>query len=953
MKCYVLITLLFFQGFNLIAQDFSYFTLGKEELNSAEIYSILPTNDGKLFVSTDIGFYEYVSGKMRQVSVSESTNLQGPLFNLIQNSKNDVFGSDLLGNIYNIKSDSISLFFEMPKKYLGSDIYLCTDEDDSILVASNGCISIDNSKFTELYYNERDQANGLSKKPNGDIILSFAKKDSIAYVKDKSINYLPRKIGGDFSKKNIFVLSGSLFTVGNNANQILSITDGKLYPYNTINRFIDYEQYNEKEVWVRHPDKGLSILQFKNDNFKVSNLKLTDYFISDVVSAIDGTIYVGTFGEGVLVIPNQNVIHHRLNFTSSKLIDIEVAEDNTLYVLDRFNGLYNYKKNETKQLLGTSLRRDRIFYHPNYTSGSLPGAPSLYFQGENPGGAEKDISIINKDAYLIASSVGIKLYGHYEPFANDIWVIPDKSFDYRTFKKLKERCVAIAFNTYDSSFFVATLSEVYKVTKNGGIFPITYKSKKIRANQLLIKNNELWIATRDNGLLVSKTPNVKSSLVKYAGLQSDYIKQIQFQENKLFISHNEGFQIINLNNQEITSFGRADGIVNKVMKDFTVNKKHLWFISDNKLLSLNIDSLKKKTPNINLELAKVLVENKHRKFQDSIFNNNENDFTFIPLFRGLLFEKEARIQYRLLGLQDNWNELPATTGRIEFNYLPSGSYTLQLRAIFQDYRTPIIKYSFRVKEVFWKTTWFILGISVLTLGLFLYLIRVRNARIHRRNMQKIEKQTLKAEAVKSELKALKAQMNPHFIFNSLNAIQDLILQKETKPSYNYIELFASLIRRALVFSEKTYIAVEEELDFLDTYLKLAQLRFDEENFEYTFNCEVPLDQKIPTLLLQPFVENALNHGLFHKTGFKNIKIHIYNEGSMYCIIEDNGIGRKASSEILKRQKSGHQSFAMAAIKKRLEMLSEKENTTAIYRVEDLQENNRYSGTRITIQLPII
>ena len=224
--------------------------------------------------------------------------------------------------------------------------------------------------------------------------------------------------------------------------------------------------------------------------------------------------------------------------------------------------------------------------------------------------------------------------------------------------------------------------------------------------------------------------------------------------------------------------------------------------------------------------------------------------------------------------------------------------------------------------------------------------------IKQKNKQALEKQTLKSDLINIELKALRSQMNPHFIFNSLNSIQDLILQEDTDASYDYIVLFSNLVRNILNYSNHQHITLEKEIEFLETYLQLETLRFGDD-FHYVIKYQESQEVNIPSLIIQPFVENALMHGLFHKKGIKNLEIIFELTDHLKCIIIDNGIGIKKSKEIRKRQGGNSSSFALEAIKKRLSFLEDQYGNNIGFTTTDLYQNDAPCGTKIELILPLI
>ena len=244
--------------------------------------------------------------------------------------------------------------------------------------------------------------------------------------------------------------------------------------------------------------------------------------------------------------------------------------------------------------------------------------------------------------------------------------------------------------------------------------------------------------------------------------------------------------------------------------------------------------------------------------------------------------------------------------------------------------------------------------SLIILMLLIYIFN-RMKLIRKKNKQLDEaylflEESKKYELAASNLKALKSQMNPHFIFNSLNSIQDLIVKNEKETSYDYIVLFAELVRSSLNNSNYDFIPIEEEVQFLEVYLKLEKLRFGEEfNYELITN-EID-DVFIPSLIIQPFLENALLHGLMHKKGRKNLSIEFKLEEELLCIITDNGVGREEAKRIKQRRGASHESFAMNAIEERLKLLSERFDTTYEFKVEDLYEYDIATGTKIILSIP--
>lgn len=205
---------------------------------------------------------------------------------------------------------------------------------------------------------------------------------------------------------------------------------------------------------------------------------------------------------------------------------------------------------------------------------------------------------------------------------------------------------------------------------------------------------------------------------------------------------------------------------------------------------------------------------------------------------------------------------------------------------------------------------------------------------------------------------LRQQMNPHFIFNTLNSIQYYVFQNDKISSNNYMTKFAALIRKTLENSRHTTIPIKEELDALNLYLELESLRFKEK-----FNWDIRVDEeidtlvyKIPTMLIQPYVENAITHGLMHKENGKgNILIELQlAPGQILCTIEDNGIGRARAEEIRQQKNHHHQSMGTTITESRLKLVNELYGKSMKVHYTDLADpSGNPAGTRVEVNFPMI
>lgn len=215
-----------------------------------------------------------------------------------------------------------------------------------------------------------------------------------------------------------------------------------------------------------------------------------------------------------------------------------------------------------------------------------------------------------------------------------------------------------------------------------------------------------------------------------------------------------------------------------------------------------------------------------------------------------------------------------------------------------------------------------------------------------------ELREIKLQQAESELKAIKAQMNPHFIFNALNSIQEMFFIGDKRLANEHLGKFSQLTREILKASGKQFITLAEETEMLKKYLELEGLRFEKDfSFSVSVNDENAADDiLLPPMLVQPYVENSIRHGLLHKKGEKKITVQfIFDENKklLVCVVEDNGIGRSASAEINKGRKQLHESFSTSANAKRLELLNQNREEKIGVDYKDLLQ-----GTKVTISIPV-
>ncbi len=336
--------------------------------------------------------------------------------------------------------------------------------------------------------------------------------------------------------------------------------------------------------------------------------------------------------------------------------------------------------------------------------------------------------------------------------------------------------------------------------------------------------------------------------------------------------------------------------------------------------------------------------------------HNQNFFSIGFSAVAYTMSKDVKFRYRLNGF-DDWTEI---TGRRFANYtnVPGGNYIFQLQAANNEgiWNKKMLEIPIHIATPFWLTWWFRAAVVLLIASGVYWLYRYRVYQLRKKQMMKSEYEKKLANV---EMSALLAQMNPHFLFNSLNSIDSYIIRNESKKASEYLNNFARLMRLILQNSRSNYISLKDELEALELYLQMESLRF-KNKFSYAINVDEKLDANsivIPPMLIQPYVENAIWHGLMHKTNGEEGKVELSlykNEDNLLCIIRDNGIGRKKAAEIKEHKLNNHKrSMGMQITEDRIEIINKLYNINASVHIYDIEnEQGEPKGTRVEITIPV-
>ncbi|OQP67010.1 hypothetical protein A3860_01225 [Niastella vici] len=510
---------------------------------------------------------------------------------------------------------------------------------------------------------------------------------------------------------------------------------------------------------------------------------------------------------------------------------------------------------------------------------------------------------------------------------------------------------------YNNEYYIGTVDGLYILSKDkhARFMGDVYSALRQRISYFCKSpDGLLWIATFGAGIICMKNDQVINQITTSNGISSNICRTIFVSNNFLWAGTDKGINKINITQTPylVSTYTTSDGlpsdIINAVYVDgntiYAGSPAGLTFFDESKVTNYS---------KCNLRLLDISVAGKAQPIQDSYqVRYNENSLKIS--YAGISFKSGGSIsyRYRLKGLNDNWDSTGQTV--LEYPSVPPGNYEFELIAVNKKgIISNAIKIAFMVEAPFWQTLPFqILVIAVVIL--ITWLLVAWRFSILRREEQ--EKMSVQQKLNELEQMALRAQMNPHFIFNCLNSIQNFIITNDLEASNWYLSEFAHLIRQTLDNSEKSTISITNEVLYLKRYLDLEMMRFGH-SFSYEIEVSPDLDSdlvNIPTMILQPYIENSIRHGIRYKedrNGRIDIKFQKSSNGFI-CIIEDNGIGRKKAQEYKSQMHVEYQSKGMSLTAERINILNRQLIDPITIEIIDLTNaQNQAMGTRVILRIP--
>ena len=942
-----------------------------EGLPSSIVHDVIQDSKGFMWFGTESGLYKYDGYVFKKYNVPNTISTSYSAFK--KDAKGTLFFKNFSNQLFYLAEEKI-VQITIPKPVSNTGFFdYDIDTNDNLYIISDKIyvysLTTKTWKIDRPIENKNVKRARILCRDNGEV---WAIADTLILQK-KNKEY---RIKGTTSRSlnSIYKLNNSIFKLDNLTNEIKVYNDSshtwseplgifpKAFP-NKINFLISDDDLN---IWALNK-KGVTCFNKDYKPLEDGLNFLNDQFVSSMYKDREDNYWFSTIGNGIYVLYDKNILtfNEQNSFLSTNQINqIQKIDVEQLIIAGNSKKVikYDYHSKDTLVYKLPEVDVECFFVDADNNELFIENGNLEVFNimsGKKDrrviaGYTPKDIAELNTDLLLVASGTGGYIVdkrsnlNHVKDFIEN-FNINGVSMENNgiLLRSKRSRCV---WKEKNNNRFWVGYADGLRYYENGFEEELLHNNNKIIALDIVESRDVVWVATLKQGVLAIKDKKIIEHLSADNLLASNFCKIIRTNKDELWIATDKGLQSINLENKKTGYYTKTDGLASNEITDLEFTEDKLWIATTDGLTVLS----QNKTPNLSIKplayINTLKVNNNHFSGSLKELEYHQNDIAIN--YCGLAFNsnKDFKYKYRLAGLDTDWITVSSAINVVRYQSLSPGNYTFEVKTInrFGAESELPAKVSFSISKPYWTTWWFILLVILCAMALTAVFFMYRIKTIHTRN--KLENETLKANLI-----ALKAQMNPHFLFNSLSTIQSFILKGDPIKANNYLAKFAKLTRQVLENSREDFITLDEELSILKNYLYLEMLQ-SEKAFTYELQIKDdvnPKEIRIPPLLIQPFLENAIKHGIKHSIGkgFITIKLSKYDD---YVLVEitDNGLGIQRTLEL--NPKDTHKSLSTSITKKRLQGLRKSGFKTATFKIEDITDKNaKVIGTKVKLYLPFI
>jgi|GEM_PF-1977257 len=951
------------------------------------VYDIDQDQHGDIWLGTDIGLFRY--DNQAYLSYSHPSVKDSEIIEVCR-ADSILFFASLSGNVFYVKKDTVyKLTTDSTFQGINQIIYNSTDKLIYFMALKG--LTVYAIEQEEIIAQHLDQ-----EICNGQIV----KSDSIPTI------YCP--YNHEFLKYDLHQKKYVSSIKDNEKTSPIQPYPNCIIGYKSSNKSIVYKNLNNQEPDLSSLNQHLSsfnqIYSLKTDGlnnlwiscdlglFRVNldqpaviedlSMSVNGHRVNCIFRDREGNYWFGTNGGGVYFWNGNNTLHYNSNnskLPNNYIYKVYTDPPNTIFVgtkeswLSKIDstGISNFQLPNTKEA---------IYDMEKLPNGKILVANTCLYQIDTKLGQISNLSDIFqscliKEIYLddnlqLSYAAGNMFHLNYTENLINITSINNRAYALTHYKddfiigstgglltiniannpKIKHTDKPNSDHEYHISL-VRPKKIIYQEFKHHVVQPIEIKNGAVNSSitsLLSLDSTSFWVGTKTHGLYLIKNDSIVYHYHKSNGLNSNVINEISLDEDhKLWIATPNGVNYLSENGKEIASITTNNGLLTNYVNSIAVNAKNIYVGTPIGLSILKEQELTLESQPAGVTVRTVYVNDKPRTLRNS-YNLNYKENSIFVKFANASFKQDYNYKYKIG--KEKWKI--AQNRAFYLQNLSPGKYDLSLKLeTLNGNSGPEKHLQIIINYPWWQTKTFFLLTTIFTLLLLRFLYRRQTRILLYRSKRKEETNRKLAEL---KLQALQAQMNPHFIFNSLNAIQSFVLVGDNTIASEYLGEFSRLMRMFLESSRNRYITLKEEILLLELYVKLEKLRF-EDKFQFNFTYDnIDLEQEIPSMLLQPFVENAINHGLLFKKGKGILTIHLFKDNNhLICSIEDNGIGREKAMELKNRTSHSYQSRGMKIIAEKIDVLRIVDHVYASIKITDLFDEKMESiGTRVIIKIPL-
>ncbi len=939
----------------------------KDGLPTSQLYQAYQDTKGYMWFTSDHGLVRYNGYEFKTFTSADGLT-DNTVFKIVEDNKNRFWLLTFAGGISVLENNKISpyKFNDLVKKEINGNIPLgiYVDSADNVFVTShvNGEFCIDKSgKLTQVFrfnkilekhsvFIEEHTSKSLTIAISayGDVVLplqinyksgSLYNKATIPAIKQRKVHAIRSSDG-----RRLISIDNSIFEfINNEIHELVSLPEQIYFMY----------EDSKKRLWV---GTSSGFYLFANlENFSNYSNYLQKSFVSGIHEDKEGGVWLTTLNNGIYYLANDQI----KNFIFEKEIlrePLVLSTDNKsqIYVGYWSGAVATLERNSLLTINESDIRTEINFLLYDSTS------TRLYMGSRVSGYLFKNqfYPFIKKEVPSVPLCAIKSINGN-------IYFAGDKAF-YRIRNDTVFQLGKMNFRIND---IYEIRSGLYLLGSNSGAFLFDENTesislyseqlKDVRIDDISFFKGYYCFSTRGKGLLLNRN-NTFIWINEKDGLASNLVHKAVVSDNSIWCATNNGVcQIIFDNLVEgqfkIRNINARDGLPSNEIHDILILHDTLFVSTSDGLSYFHSKTIFSKSVIPSMFFTSLRVNNIDTL--PKAYHNFSYNFNNIRIgFEAPAFKNTSDIVYHYV-LTNSIDSIFSNTKirEVDFLSLSPGNYTFSVTAVHvsEGISSKPILMKFTISNPYWQMWWFQL-IIILIIAVLVSAMIKRQIRVIKKREE--TKTAFNKQLIQFEIKALRAQMNPHFIFNVINSIQDYILKNDARSAQKYLTKFARLVRLILDNSIKSEVVLAEELKLAELYIELEQQRF-ENKFEFLLRVEEEVDTEeivLPAMIIQPYLENAIKHGIRYlpKQGRLILKIVKRNQ-SIIITIEDNGVGRAASAESNKTSVREHVSYGTIITSKRIDAYNMAYSSNITAEIVDLKDADlSATGTRIILSVPI-